>query len=108
MAEFKQFMALNGFIYGFKKRNRFNSRRSHFKRRSPPSPQVDASFLAEMCELFESENPDFILNCDETAWKLYLNGILTWADRGSDDIALNVTGNKKTVSGSWPEFLFHG
>jgi hypothetical protein len=28
---------------------------------------VEASFLAEICDLFEGENLDFILNYDETS-----------------------------------------
>jgi hypothetical protein len=88
-------MASNGFIYGFKKRNHFSLRRPHFKGRPLPSPEVEASFLAELCELFGSEDLDFILNCDETSCRLYPNGIFTWTDRGSDNFALNVTGNEK-------------
>jgi hypothetical protein len=94
-ADFKQFMASNGFVYGFKKRNHFSTRRSHFKRRSLPNPEIRTKFLAEICELLESANRDFVLNCDETSCKLYPNGILTWADRGSDHIVLNVAGNEK-------------
>jgi hypothetical protein len=36
----------------------------------------------------------FILNCDETSWELYPNGILTWVDPKSDEVALNVIRNE--------------
>jgi hypothetical protein len=94
-ADFKRSMASNGFVYGFKKRNHISSHRSHFKRRSPPNPEIQTKFLAEIYGLHESANRDFVLNCDEISWKLYPNRMLTWADRGSDRIVFNVTGNEK-------------
>jgi hypothetical protein len=36
-----------------------------------------------------------MLHCAETSWKLYPNGILPWADRGSDNVTLDVSGNEK-------------
>jgi hypothetical protein len=76
---FKQFRASNGFIRLFKKRNRFSSRRSHFKRRSPPNPALERQFLTEIQEIMSRTDPQFILNCDETSWKLYPNRlILSW------------------------------
>jgi hypothetical protein len=87
-------MASNGVTDEFKKRNHFSLLRPHFKGHFPPSAQVDASFLAD-CKLFISQNFDCILNWDETSWKLSPNGILTWADRGSDNFPVNVTGNER-------------
>jgi hypothetical protein len=36
-----------------------------------------------------------VLNCDETGWKLYPNSILTWADTGSQNMGISITGNEK-------------
>jgi hypothetical protein len=91
----KQFMASNGFLNSFKKRHRFSSRRSHFKRRSPPNPELEKQFFDEIVELVHSKDPDLVLNCDESSWKLYPNGILTWAETGSQNVAIPVTGNEK-------------
>jgi hypothetical protein len=92
---FQQFGSSNGFIHNFKKRNRFSSRRSHFKRRAPPNPALENQFLTEIHEIMSRTDPQFILNCDETSWRLYPNGILTWADKGSQNIAVAIRGNEK-------------
>jgi hypothetical protein len=93
--DFKQFLARNGFITLFKKRNRFSSRRCHLKRRSPPNPELKQQFLGEMAEIVRHANPERVLNCDEISWKSCANGIVTCADTGSQNIAVNVTGNEK-------------
>jgi hypothetical protein len=36
-----------------------------------------------------------IVNCDETSWRLYPNGILTWARAGSDGVAVEIMGDEK-------------
>jgi hypothetical protein len=92
---YKQFMASNGFTHLFKKRNRFSSRRLHFKRRSRSNPELEQRFVAEITDLINSAEPDSVLNCDETSWKLYPNGILTWADTGSQNVAIATNGNEK-------------
>jgi hypothetical protein len=92
---FKQFMCSNGFVNLFKKRHRFSSRRSHFKRRSPPNPELEKQFVSEIIELVNRQDRDLVLNCDESSWKLYPNGILTWAETGSQNVAIPVTGNEK-------------
>lgn len=49
-----------------------------------------------MQDLFDSQIPwDHIVNCDETSWKLFPNGLLTWADSGSDNVQTIVQGNTK-------------
>jgi hypothetical protein len=94
---FRQFMASNGFVNQFKKRHHFSSRRSHFKRRSPPNPELAKQFLDEIVALVHSKDPDLILNCDESSWKLYPHGILTWAETGSQNMAIPVCGHEKDV-----------
>jgi hypothetical protein len=92
---FRQFAASNGFVNLFKKRHHFSSRRSHFKRRSPPNPELAKQFFDEIVALVHSIDPDPILNCDESSCKLYPNGILTWAETGSQNVAVPVCGNEK-------------
>jgi hypothetical protein len=94
-ATYKQFMASNGFIDLFKKRHHFSSRCSHFKRRSPPNAELEKKFTDETTEIVSAEDRDRVLNCDETCYKLYPNGILTWAEVGSDNVAVSITGNEK-------------
>jgi hypothetical protein len=52
-------------------------------------------FANEMRLLVNIENPELVLNCDGTNWKLYLNGILTWMDTGSQNVAISITNNEK-------------
>jgi hypothetical protein len=91
----KQCMASNGFAKSFKKRHRFSSRRSHFKRRSPPSPDLEKQFYNEIVKLVYSSDSELALDCDESSWKLYPNGMLTWAETGSQNVAISVNGNEK-------------
>jgi hypothetical protein len=56
--DYKQFMASNGVIHFFKKRHCFSSRRSHFKRRSLPNPELDNKFVDGTRSLVNSENPE--------------------------------------------------
>ena len=48
-----------------------------------------------MKNLFSQVPRDRIVNCDETSLQLFPNGILTWADTGSDSIQTAVNGNVK-------------
>jgi hypothetical protein len=92
---YKQFIASNGFTHLFKKRNRFSSRRLHFKRRSRSNPELEQRFVDEITDLISNAEPDSVLNCDETSWKLHPNGILTWAATGSQNVAIATSGNEK-------------
>jgi hypothetical protein len=46
-------------------------------------------------ELVQTVPRSWIVNCDETAWLLHPNPILTSAERGSDSIQAKINGNKK-------------
>jgi hypothetical protein len=97
------------------KRNRFSLRRQHFKRRSRVTEAEVEHWKQQMAHLFETADHDYILNCDETAWKLYPNNILTWWEIGADDVSIKVDGDEKgmitvlaTISASknkWPLFF---
>jgi hypothetical protein len=110
-----RFACSPSFIKGFMTRNGFSIRRQHFKRRPAASPEDIARFSAELTTLLQNESNEFILNCDETAWRLYPNGILTWWDTGVDGVATWILGDEKdamtvlaTISAShtkWPLFF---
>ena len=67
-----------GYISDFKWRNRFRSRKCHLKRRSEIDPAKAAEWTAEIKTLLQENDPNFVLNCDETSWKVFPNNILTW------------------------------
>ena len=85
----------NGFIYDFKHRNRFSSRKSHYKRRPTVPDGLKENFQLRVSELLRTGNMRNIVNCDETSWKLYPSGILTWADVGSEDVQIQIHGDEK-------------
>ena len=93
--ELKQFNASNGFIYDFKRRNRFSSRRAHFKRRCQSSEERIEPWIERVRHLLETVPREMIYNCDETAWKMFPNGILTWAIKGAEGVPIPITRDEK-------------
>ena len=89
------FNASDGFIDDFKKTHGFTSRKPHYKRRSPSKPEFVEAWKKEMEGVLESVPRSHILNCDETSWKLYPNGLLTWADCGSQNVQIRIDGDEK-------------
>lgn len=85
----------NGFVYDFKRRNGFSSRRSHYKRRPVVQPGIKEDFQSVVCELLRTQKLRNVVNCDETSWKIYPSGILTWADTGSEDVQIDIGGDEK-------------
>ena len=86
------------FIANFKKRNHFSSRRTRVERRSASTPEIIAVWEKQMQDLFNSKIPwDHIVNCNETSWKVFPNGLLTWTDTSSDNIQTIVQGNTKEI-----------
>ena len=89
------FRCSNGFIYDFKKRHNFSSRRAHMKRR-PNINEEDLKFWkSRIKELLNTVPKDHIVNVDETAWFLYPKGLLTWATKGDSNISLSISGSEK-------------
>ena len=109
------FNASDGFINDFKKAHGFTSRKPHYKRRSPSKPEFVEAWKREMQSVLGNVPRSCILNCDETSWKLYPNGLLTWADRGSQNVQIRIDGDEKmtiavlaTISCDgvkWPLFI---
>jgi hypothetical protein len=89
------FHVSDGFIHDFKRRNGFSSRRAHFKRRSRVNPERAAAWMQEIEHLLSTVPPDTIYNADETSWRLYPNGVTTWAERGSENISITTRGDEK-------------
>ena len=85
------------FISNFKQRNRFSSRRPHFKRRTKSSLEYIQNFKAEIIALFNVFDHSYILNADETSWRIFPNGIITCAETGSDSVSVQVQDDDKKV-----------
>jgi hypothetical protein len=83
------------FVKDFMKRNRFALRRQHFKRRPRVTAEVKNQWSEALRSILATHDNDHILNCDETAWRLYPNNILTWWPTGTDDVSIHVDGNEK-------------
>lgn len=90
-----EFNCSDGFIQAFKKLNRFSSRRSHYKRRPVFTEKQEQHWNEEIKHIFETVPRDRILNCDETSWRIYPNGILTWAEKGSNSVQTQIQGDEK-------------
>jgi hypothetical protein len=53
-----------GFTQAFKNRNRFSSRRQHFKRRRAASQEAQSRWRVWLSSLLETFPNDYVLNCD--------------------------------------------
>jgi hypothetical protein len=89
------FLDLHAFISRFKARNRFSSRRAHYKRRLQIDPARCAAWQQEIQLLLDTVDHSRIDNADETSWRLYPQRITTWAPTGSDGVSIAVTGQEK-------------
>ena len=89
------FHCSKGYIYDFKKRNRFASRKGRISRRTPTDPTAVQAWIEQISDLLENWDRDAILNCDETSWKVFPNNILTWANVGAESVPLKVNGDEK-------------
>ena len=90
-----EFNCSNGFIYDFKRRHRFSSRRAHMKRRPNIDPEDIAHWTDQIKSLMESVDRDCLINADETSWTVFPGNIFTWAATGSENVTLNCQGNDK-------------
>lgn len=83
----KNFNCSDGFIADFKYHHGFSSKCFHAKRRNASNVVVEERFLKEMENLFKTVKKEYILNADETGWKLFPNGLLTWGEKGKDNVS---------------------
>lgn len=89
------FNCSNGYIYDFKKKHRFSSRRTHPKRRCNVSDADLQHWREQIRELLEHADRDCIINADETSWAMFPSNILTWARTGDENTAINIGHNAK-------------
>jgi hypothetical protein len=59
------------FLKGFMKRSHFSLRGQHFKRRLHVTEEEIERWTLQVSQLLQNVGHDRILNCDETAWRLY-------------------------------------
>lgn len=88
----------NSFVNGFKKRNRFSTRRAHYKRRPSNigNEKID-NWLKKVKEIADTIPHDRILNADETAVRILPSNLTTWAEKGSDSVSIIVNDCEKTM-----------
>ena len=91
----KDFLISKTFISDFKKRNNISSRRPHVKRRPTIPDDAKKKFIDEMQELLQTIDHSRIINADETSWRCFPGGILTWSEIGSDNVKIYLNGNPK-------------
>jgi hypothetical protein len=89
------FQCSRAFIWEFKQRHGFSSRRVHYKTRSDTSDERRELWMEEMRNLFATVPLDHILNCDETFSLVYPNGLLVWAEKGAESVQAIIDGNEK-------------
>jgi hypothetical protein len=96
------FQASDGWCMDFRHRHHYVWRKAHLKRR----PSQDAKFQAlildftetvrQLTKMHEEAGTSYLLaNMDETSWKIAYPGIMTWAQKGADDVRINLTYNAK-------------
>lgn len=90
-----KFNCSNGFIYDFKKRHRFSSRKAHLKRRCQVDPEDVAHWKRQLENLMETVDRDCLINADETSWAVFPGNIFTWSTTRSENVAINIKGNEK-------------
>ena len=83
------------FIYLFKKRNRFSSRKAHPKRRTKTDERIKSSFCMRVAQLLRNEPGDHIVNMDESAWRPMPNNLLTWARTGAENVQIRTETDEK-------------
>lgn len=87
------------FIKDFKDRNRFSSRRAHFKRRpdiSDNDPKIQ-DFIDKTRDLIINARSkgEPVLNGDETQWQILPTNIKTWATKNAKEVKIATTENEK-------------
>ena len=83
------------FIYNFKCRNGFRSRKMNLKSKRMSTKEQIRSFKTHMkATITHSHGSDEIVaNADETYFQIFPNNITSWADKGSDEINIQTNGN---------------
>jgi hypothetical protein len=97
-----EFHASDGWCLEFRHRQHYVWRKAHLKRR----PTYDAK-LQDLLTAFtttvenlkkahaEAGTSYLLANMDETSWKIAYPGIMTWAQKGAEDVRINLNYNSK-------------
>ncbi|KAH0803495.1 DDE superfamily endonuclease containing protein [Histomonas meleagridis] len=93
--ETKDFLVSHQFIADFKKRNHLSSRVLHPKRRPNVTDKEKSNWIDTIQNLLTSVDHSRIVNVNETCWKCFPNGMVTWAEKRSDGISINLNSSPK-------------
>ena len=94
--DLKDFRCGHSFVTNFKKRNRFSSRKAHFKKRPAKQLTTIEEFKQQIRDKMASSNYQEIwVNCDETQWTVLPKHISTWAKTNSQDNYILTSDNEK-------------
>ena len=77
------------YISNFLDRQQLSVRSPHVKRRSVPNDEKVCQFLQDMDAVACQFTPDYVINVDETSWKLINGRLRTIARRGAEDVVLH-------------------
>ena len=93
----RDFKCSHNFISDFKKRNRFSSRKAHFKKRPNNFSNDDIEkFIQKIKEEKEKSNyTEIWVNCDETQLTILPKRASTWAKTNTDNIYISCSDNDK-------------
>jgi hypothetical protein len=90
------FQCSDNFIRAFKIRHQFSSRRFHMRRRQRIGDRADIEeWIHDTTELLATVDNRRVINCDETAWRVIPNGLLTWAPIGEENVSVCLNANEK-------------
>ena len=84
-----------GWVDRFLSRHSLSKRKFHMARRAPVNDSVIAHFLNSYETAIHNYPDDFIINVDETSWRLLNNRMVTITKRGSDGVQCFFDGGEK-------------
>jgi hypothetical protein len=84
------FQCSAGFVAMFKAQHRLTSRKIHFKCRSSVTDEQRQRRVANIQEDHQMVSWDWILNCDQTTWLLYRNGMLICPEIGTESVQAKI------------------
>ena len=93
----RDFHASAGFIYDFKQRNGFTTRRAHAKKRPSCNEKLETAFVERVQKLLQDPQIDNhrIINVDETFWRCVPTDLKTWGRKGHETVPLRVNADEK-------------
>ena len=68
------------------------------ERRKPVTEDRVDEWTEHVRDLLRTKDNRYVLNCDETFWRVRPNGLRTWADKGAKGASLTINGSDKAGS----------